>query len=288
MALFVGGSAAVAAATAAGVSTGVVARAARRYSSAPRRAAEDGADADANAVAAAATAAAAKAEDAPALAAWAAATMYWVHPSSALPPAGLSAQHTALEGLAKCPQRAAAAAPPHPQLARGAYNWTSFFWARRRDWEDAFRSLYYGLRVQAARAGRADSDAGGGGGGDGGYGDGDGGGGGVHSGYGGGRDASFYVRGPKLAALFCVLEPAPEGPPAPGGEPAPLVAVVSRSTRQLRRKLRDAGVSFRMPLDPAADGADGREQDEAVLREVEALGKHGGNVAGAGAGAGGG
>lgn len=30
-------------------------------------------------------------------------------------------------------------------MLRNPQRWTSFFWSRRRDWEQAFGSLYYGL-----------------------------------------------------------------------------------------------------------------------------------------------
>ncbi|CAN0326188.1 unnamed protein product, partial [Ectocarpus sp. 12 AP-2014] len=77
---------------------------------------------------------------------WRKATLYWEHPATPLPQEALAAQKAAQSRVAKSPAQATKAqdsgARPGGSAASG---WTSFFLSRRRDWEQAFGSLYYGL-----------------------------------------------------------------------------------------------------------------------------------------------
>eukprot|EP00953_Heterococcus_sp_UTEX-ZZ885_P003026 2161-Heterococcus_DN1.PRE.2 len=123
----------------------------------------------------------------------------------------------------------------HGQTVNG---WPVFYLTRRRDWEDAFRSLYYSLwsipcptpatsssssstttaaaAVAAAVAAAAETEI-----------------------------TSFYTRTATSTIRWRSTVSTATGERA-------VSAVISQSTRALRRQLEEASISFSMPLHPQA------------------------------------
>jgi hypothetical protein len=80
---------------------------------------------------------------------WMSACMYWAHPGTSLPPLALRAQPKALDTIAHNPSGAVRPYAAHGAIDGGPLDgWSNFFWARRRDWEEAFRSLHIQLREE--------------------------------------------------------------------------------------------------------------------------------------------
>ncbi|CAN0081149.1 unnamed protein product, partial [Scytosiphon promiscuus] len=184
---------------------------------------------------------------------WRKATLYWQHPATPLPQEALAAQKAAQARVAKNPMLATKA-QDHGSRPGGsaASGWTSFFWSRRRDWEQAFGSLYYGLLSK--------KDCGGGGDG-------------CHVDV---EGEGFYLQCPLYTVLWrLVREGGGAGSGGAGGRLVP-AAAMTRSTRRLRKRLAAAGIEFDMPLDPAGDQRDAQARDTIyetyVLEEWKAMG----------------
>ncbi|CAN0264073.1 unnamed protein product, partial [Ectocarpus sp. 13 AM-2016] len=192
--------------------------------------------------AAAAVTAAPERKEEEAMEKWRQATLYWEHPSTPLPHEALAAQKAARSRVAKSPAHATKAqdsgARPGGSAASG---WTSFFWSRRRDWEQAFGSLYYGLISrnrgggEGARGGRGGAAA-------------------AAAATGEGEGEGFYLQCPLYTVVWRLVRE--RGGAEDAGSRLVPAAVMTRSTRRLRKRLTAAGIEFGMPLDPAGDQRD--------------------------------
>ncbi|KAG5175935.1 hypothetical protein JKP88DRAFT_351288 [Tribonema minus] len=184
--------------------------------------------------------AAARANVANAVSEWQAATMYWVHPATALPPSAMSAQGRAMDVLSQ----ADVALERAPHGMESITGWSAFYLVRRQDWQEAFRSLFYSLWSPGPTAAAHPGGTGGNGGGD---------------------ACSFYLRTVTHTTFFHATTDA-------SGQRS-VAAVITRSSRQSRRQLTDAGVAFAMPLDTtnahrhvSADPADAAAAAAALAR----------------------
>ncbi|CAM9473135.1 unnamed protein product [Ectocarpus sp. 4 AP-2014] len=209
--------------------------------------------------AAAAVATASERKEEEAMEKWRKATLYWEHPATPLPQEALAAQKAAQSRVAKSPAHATKAqdsgARPGGSAASG---WTSFFWSRRRDWEQAFGSLYYGLISrnrgggEGARGGRGSAAA-------------------AAASAGEGEGEGFYLQCPLYTVVWRLVRE--RGGAEDEGTQLVPAAVMTRSTRRLRKRLTAAGVEFGMPLDPWGDQRDAQAShaDEDVLEEWKAM-----------------
>lgn len=134
---------------------------------------------------------------------------------------------------------------PTVQLAAhgpGINGFAAFFLVRRRDWQEAFRTLYYSLYDGSTA-----------------------------------ETISFYsssVRPRKATQTILWSSTVKQADKTDQPkrqqqqqQQRSITAVISESSRQLRRQLREAGIAFSMPLDPHADARDKREEDAELLAE---------------------
>jgi hypothetical protein len=143
----------------------------------------------------------------------------------------------------------------HGQTVNG---WPVFYLTRRRDWEDAFRSLYYSLwsipcptpatsssssRTTTAAAAAAETEI-----------------------------TSFYTRTTTSTILWRSTVSTATGERA-------VSAVISQSTRALRRQLEEASISFSMPLHPQAATCDARDADVELCAALRDSAPRGGYLA---------
>jgi hypothetical protein len=147
----------------------------------------------------------------------------------------------------------------HGQTVNG---WPVFYLTRWRDWEDAFRSLYYSLwfipcpslatsssssSITAAAAGAAAAAA-------------------------ETEVTSFYTRTATSTILWRSTVSTATGQRA-------VSAVISQSTRALRRQLEEASISFSMPLHPQAATCDARDADVELCAALRDSAPRGGYLA---------